>query len=130
MTRLVECTTGRGQSELFGETRGEASVARARQVAMYLCHVGLSLSLSRVGEIFNREKSTVGHAVHQIEDLRDDAVFDNWMTELEDALQLIVTMSVKSPLVLSGVWKDTAPYPTKLTPDGSQASRLVAPASV
>ncbi|MAK62798.1 MAG: chromosomal replication initiator DnaA [Ponticaulis sp.] len=130
VTRLVECATGRGQSELFGETRGEASVARARQVAMYLSHIGLSLSLARVGEMFSREKSTVGHAVHQIEDLRDDPVFDHWMTELEEALRLLVTMSDKSGLVLSGVWKETAPTASGVAQSLTHLSSERAPASV
>ena len=110
---IVECATGRHRCDLSGTTRGVAAVARARQVAMYLSHVGLSLSLSRVGEVFGRDKSTVAHAVQQIEDLRDDAEFDGWLSGLEESLGALSVTTSRSGKVLSGVWKQTQDFAGK-----------------
>jgi hypothetical protein len=74
-------------AEIAGATRGSARSALARQVAMYLCHVGGGLSLSRVGEAFGRDRSTIAYACHLIEDKRDDPAFDAWIGGLEQALR-------------------------------------------
>lgn len=64
-------------------TRGRAEVALARQVAMYLSHVALGLSLTDVGRLFRRDRTTVAHACAVVEDRRDDAVFDRVLDLLE-----------------------------------------------
>ena len=48
--------------QLLRPNRGRAQVALARQVAMYLAHVGCELSLTAVGRVFGRDRSTVAHA--------------------------------------------------------------------
>lgn len=68
-------------------TRGRATVALARQVAMYLAHVACGHSLTRVGEIFGRDRTTVAHACMVVEDRRDVASFDRSL----DLLELAVT---------------------------------------
>lgn len=68
-------------------TRGKATVARARQAAMYLCHTSLTLSLTKVGLLFARDRTTVGHACRLVEDLRDDRDFDLQMACLEKAVR-------------------------------------------
>lgn len=59
---------------------------------MYLAHTGYGLSLTKVGTLFQRDKSTVGHAVRQIEDLRDCEAFDDWISGLETALEVNAQM--------------------------------------
>jgi chromosomal replication initiation ATPase DnaA len=66
--------------------RGTPAVARARQVAMYLAHVVFGHSLTEVGEIFGRDRTTVSYACALIEDLRDDRGFDAEICALEDRL--------------------------------------------
>jgi hypothetical protein len=44
-----------GVEDLRGKTRGSARTAFARQVAMYLAHVGCGVSLTEVGHLFDRE---------------------------------------------------------------------------
>lgn len=61
-------------------------VALARQIAMYLTHVAFGLTLSEVGRIFLRDRTTVAHACAAIEDLRDDPSFDRALFALENAL--------------------------------------------
>lgn len=53
------------------------SISRVRQIAMYISHTGLGLTMTDVGKGFCRDRTTVMHACHQIEDLRDDEEFDH-----------------------------------------------------
>lgn len=73
--------------DITGHERGAADVAFARQVSMYLCHVAFELSLARVAVAFGRDRSTVAHACHTIEDRRDDEAFDAWIGALEGMLR-------------------------------------------
>jgi chromosomal replication initiation ATPase DnaA len=74
---------------LWSPTRGRPPEAFARQVAMYLAHVGLGLSLNAVGRLFARDRRTVAHACSRVEDRRDDAPFDRALDLLEGALRLV-----------------------------------------
>lgn len=74
--------------EVRAPTRGSNEAAHARAVAMYLVHAGFGMSLARVGLAFRRDRSTVAHACHRIEDMRDDAAFDDWVAALEEAVRL------------------------------------------
>lgn len=78
--------------ELRGVTRGRAKVALARQAAMYLAHVVCGMSLTQVGRIFDRDRTTVAHACGLIEDRRDEPCFDRVIELLEH-----VTVAVTSP---------------------------------
>lgn len=71
------------QDEIMHGRRGCAEVAFARHVAMYLCHVGFEFSLARVASAFGRDRSTVAHACHAVEDRRDEPHFDLWISGLE-----------------------------------------------
>lgn len=62
-------------------------VVRARQVAMYLSHVGLGMSLARVAIALERDRSTVAHGCHRIEDMRDDPDIDAWLDLMENKLR-------------------------------------------
>lgn len=54
-----------------------------RQIAMYVCHVALQMTLSEIGTAFGRDRSTVGHACHVVEDRRDDLAFDEFVSAIE-----------------------------------------------
>ena len=73
--------------------RGPRDMVQARQVAMYLSHVGLEMSLSRVANAFARDRSTVAHACHKIEEMRDVAEFDSWLEILEKGLIIVAPLS-------------------------------------
>ncbi len=64
-----------------------AAVAFARQLAMYLCHVVGDMSLSLVAAEFGRDRSTVSHACHAIEDRRECPIFDRQIEHLERDLK-------------------------------------------
>ncbi|MCX7304514.1 MAG: chromosomal replication initiator DnaA [Hyphomicrobiales bacterium] len=63
--------------------RSSLGVSRVRQVAMYVSHVVLKLNMSDIGRAFGRDRTTVVHACHLIEDLRDDRDFDRIITTTE-----------------------------------------------
>ena len=71
------------QADLSKPSRGKAPVALARQVAMYVAHVSCGLSLTQVGHVFARDRTTVAHACAVIEDKRDDPVFDRALELME-----------------------------------------------
>ena len=62
--------------ELRQPGRTSISVSRVRQIGMYVTHVNMGLSMAEVGRGFGRDRTTVMHACHLIEDMRDDAEFD------------------------------------------------------
>ena len=74
-------------------TRGRADIARARQVGMYLAHVGCELSLTAVGRLFDRDRSTVAYACRRIEDAREHPPFDQLIAKMEGAVRSIVRTS-------------------------------------
>jgi len=78
---------GAPMEEIVSRERGSAEAAFARHVAMYLCHVVFEWSLARVALAFGRDRSTVAHACHSIEDRRDDEDFDDWVAALEESVR-------------------------------------------
>jgi hypothetical protein len=68
---------------LFAPTRGAPRAAFARQVAMYLAHTGFALSLETISRVFDRDRTTVSHACHVVEDGRDDIWLDCRLEALE-----------------------------------------------
>ena len=84
---LVAHVYGVGLDDMRAATRGKPRAALARQVAMYLSHVVLEMSISQVADAFSRDRSTACHALHHIEDLRDDPVLDRTLLHLETMLR-------------------------------------------
>jgi|GEM_PF-1017148 len=87
---LVAVATGVSSEQMRTFSRNHARVARARQIAMYLTNISWEWPLARVGKAFGRDRTTVGHACRLIEDLRDDALFDEMLERLEAALMSVV----------------------------------------
>jgi len=76
--------------EMRARTRRKAEIAFARQVAMYLAHVTCGMSLTEVGYLFGRDRTTVAHACALIEDRRDDPRFDRMVDNLERAVARLI----------------------------------------
>ena len=74
---------GLEMAALFAPTRGAPRAAFARQVAMYLAHIGFELSFGTISRAFDRDRTTVSHACHVIEDGRDDIWLDCRLEALE-----------------------------------------------
>jgi hypothetical protein len=82
----VAAATGVSLAAIAAPQRRRARVARARQLAVYLHHVALGASLSACARQFARDRATIRHACARIEDLRDDARFDESAARLERAV--------------------------------------------
>ena len=72
---------------LFAVNRCRRPIARARQAAIYLAHVGFGLSYLQAGQGFARDRTTVSHACALIEDAREQRRLDLSLTWLEAALR-------------------------------------------
>lgn len=79
---VQETTAMTGERPLWRRDRRRAA-CHVRQVAMYVCHVVLRLSLSQIGAAFGRDRTTVSHACNVVEDRRDDAAFDAFVSAIE-----------------------------------------------
>ncbi len=69
------------KDQIFSPERGKASVAFARQTAMYLTHITCGHSYTDIGCFFGRDRTTVSHACQLIEDKREDPDID-WSLDL------------------------------------------------
>lgn len=74
---------GLAPDDLTSSTRGPPRIAFARQVAMYLAHIGFGLSFEAIGQAFGRDRTTVAHACRVVEDSRDDIWMDCRLATLE-----------------------------------------------
>ncbi|TDK37273.1 transposase [Rhizobium deserti] len=54
-----------------------------RQISMYVCHVALQIPMQDIGEALGRDRTTVAHACHVVEDRRDDPTFDEFLSAAE-----------------------------------------------
>ncbi|MEM9028062.1 MAG: helix-turn-helix domain-containing protein [Pseudomonadota bacterium] len=99
LEKLVASAFQLDETLLRMPTRGRARVARARQVAMYLAHTACGRSLTEVGQMFERDRTTVAHACVVIEEAREDAEFDRAVDLLELSSSIILTQAIL-PMVL------------------------------
>lgn len=83
---LVSRETGVPVGLLLHKSRCTAEVAEARQLAMYLMHVVLQRPMAEVGSFFGRDRTTVSHACHCVEDKREDRQFETDVLRLEEAI--------------------------------------------
>lgn len=74
-------------------TRSKPVIAQARQIAMYLTHVALGVSLTQTGAGFGRDRTTASHACKVVEELRDNPQFDFQLSQLEEGLAKIALRS-------------------------------------
>jgi chromosomal replication initiation ATPase DnaA len=73
--------------DIHATTRRTASVALARQSAMYLAHVAFGLSFTDAGRAFGRVRTTAARACRVIEDRRENLQLDTALADLEHALR-------------------------------------------
>lgn len=86
---VVSQATNISLKQICAPTRSKPTVAQARQIAMYLTHVALGVSLTRTAAGFGRDRTTASHACRVVEDLRDDPHFDFQLSQLEEGLAKI-----------------------------------------
>jgi chromosomal replication initiation ATPase DnaA len=69
--------------ELRSGERCRREVSRVRQIGMYVAHTLLGMTMTEVARGFGRDRSTVMHACHLIEDARENKEFDAILTTFE-----------------------------------------------
>jgi chromosomal replication initiation ATPase DnaA len=77
------------RARLWAGARSSPPEVLARQVAMYLAHVGLGLTLPQVARLFGRDRKTAARACALVEDRRDCAAFDRSLDLLEGVLRVL-----------------------------------------
>ncbi len=65
------------------------SSCHVRQIAMYVSHVVLQISLTDIGQVFGRDRTTVSHACNVVEDRRDDVAFDDFVAAVERVVSAV-----------------------------------------
>lgn len=83
--------TGLAEAEICIAGRGAAEAAFARQLVMYPLHICGELSLSEVGRLVGRDRTTVTYAVTRVEDARDDPVLDERLDSVDALLRPLLT---------------------------------------
>jgi hypothetical protein len=73
------------------------SAGHVRQVAMYVCHVAYSMPMGEVAAAFGRDRTTVGHACRMVEDRRDDAAYDGFVTIVERMASAVYLLAGRRP---------------------------------
>lgn len=87
IVHMVARELGVSKQGILQATRSSNAVAHARQLAMYLLHVGTSRKMEDVAAVFGRHRTTVAHACGRVEDRRDCPRFDAFVCRLEEALE-------------------------------------------
>lgn len=87
LEQIVLRAFGLDASTLRTRRRGRAAVAFARQVAIYVLHVRMGISVTRAARIFGRDRRTAAHAVRVVEDRRDDGRIDALVGTVETAME-------------------------------------------
>lgn len=77
---------------LRSSSRSAHDIARVRQIGMYVAHVTLGLRMADVAAGFSRKKSTVVHACHLIEDMREDIEFDRVVGRAEEIVSIAFSL--------------------------------------
>ncbi|HYF23537.1 MAG TPA: helix-turn-helix domain-containing protein [Caulobacteraceae bacterium] len=86
VTGLVALATGVQPKAIATETRARKAVT-ARQIAIYLASTQFGWPLWRVGTAFGRDRTTAALACRRIEERREDAAFDAFLSTLERCLR-------------------------------------------
>jgi len=92
VNQFVAVTADLPPEKLLQCNRGKAEAARARQISIYLMHTILSFSYTEIGRIYSKDRTTIAHACHVIEDLRDDESFDLKLSQFERAIGTVLSM--------------------------------------
>lgn len=92
----VSDATGVRRQDFFAPSRRAMKTANARQLAMYLCHVLSGLTMTDVGAMFGRDRTTVSHACAQIEDSREDPQVEDQIQAIEAKIIMAKNGAVRS----------------------------------
>lgn len=83
LSKIVAEEMGVCLTNMLRRSRGFGRATRARQISIYLAHVLLSRPQHDVAEMFGRDRTTVAHAMHAVEDRRDDPRVERLIERIE-----------------------------------------------
>ena len=83
LVHLVALATGLPPRMIMEGRRPHSRAVRARSVVVYILHITLTVPVPRVAAVFARDRTTISHLVHRVEDWRSDRDFDTALLELE-----------------------------------------------
>lgn len=79
---LTGPATAHGRDERF-------ALSHVQQIAMYVCHVVLRLTMADIARGFGRDRTTVGYACARVEDRRDEHAFDTLVGAVERVVNTV-----------------------------------------
>lgn len=85
--RLAASAFGVNLADVSAGTKVSVRATSARQIGIYLAHTALGFPLKTVADHFGRDRTTAAHACRQIEERREDRLFDAEIAELENLLR-------------------------------------------
>ncbi len=110
--RLVCFSHAVCEKEVAGPDRGSLQVTRTRQTIMYLLHTKLSLQFQEIANVFGRDRKTVSHGCRVVEWSRDDPMHDCALSELEEMIDLAISMRPPPSSPEKSPEPSTEPSPT------------------
>ena len=87
LTRVVAEERRVSMTNMLRRSRGSGHAASARQLAIYLSHVMLERPQDVVAFLFERDRSTVAHAVQSMEDRREEPRLEAEIARIEARLR-------------------------------------------
>lgn len=94
---VISALSGVDSKELRAVGKGGRDIARLRQITFYVAHVILEVSMRDIAMAFGCDRTTVRHACHLVEDLRDDHEFDQVVTVAERVAGASLRFFVETP---------------------------------
>lgn len=89
VSRCVAGSYGLDVDEVIAGCRSDTMTFQARQVSIYLLYTILSYRLREIGAYFGRDRTTMGYACRQVEDLRDCKAFEQRLLVLEEMARAV-----------------------------------------
>lgn len=103
MTRLVAAVFDLDPASFVGEDKGSPAQVHARQVLFYLLHTEAGFEQATIAGGLGRHRSTVGHAIENITELREEPEIDQAFTRLGEMYRELRDARDKVPLLVEAL---------------------------
>lgn len=89
IARLVEAVFDVPALEFLADRKGRPLLVQARQLLVYLLVVEAGFEQKAVADRLGRHHSTIAHAIHKIEALREEADFDDALGRVAEMCRVL-----------------------------------------
>ena len=76
------------QKKILVPKRSQKNITLARQITSYLMHVACQINISKTARLLKKDRATITHACHKIENQRDNPIFNYMIDHLEAVIKL------------------------------------------